>query len=115
MHEPGTWLKVARIDDLPPSGSRVVHVAGRKIALFRLSSGVIRAIDNRCPHKGGPLGEGIVSGEYVFCPLHDWKINLSDGQVQAPDTGCTETFPTQVRDGILYLLMEKAARVEVEV
>lgn len=103
-----TWMEVANLDDVPLSGSRVVHVASKKIALFRLSNGRVQAVDNRCPHKGGPLNEGIVSGEYVFCPLHDWKISLNDGIVQDPDKGCIRTFLTEVQDGTVYLFIELA-------
>jgi len=74
--------------DFPQRGGRAILHHGREFALFRLSDGTFHAIENRCPHKGGPLSEGIVSGKYVFCPLHDWKEDVTSGQVQASERGC---------------------------
>lgn len=76
---------------LPLQGRRVASPLG-ELALFRLSDGSLRAVLNRCPHKGGSLAEGIVSKDFVFCTQHDWKICLSDGQAQAPDSGCVKAF-----------------------
>ncbi|GIM46757.1 nitrite reductase NAD(P)H small subunit [Collibacillus ludicampi] len=84
------------LHDIPVQLGRVIRVGQREIALFRLSNGEIRALENRCPHKGGSLAEGIISGEYVFCPLHDRKINLSDGKVQEPDTGCVRAYQVEI-------------------
>ncbi|MFC4767469.1 nitrite reductase small subunit NirD [Effusibacillus consociatus] len=98
-------VEVATLEELPVQTGRVVKLNGREIAVFRLSSGEVRAVENRCPHKGGPLAEGIVSGEYVFCPLHDWKIDLKDGQVQAPDTGCVTTYKVDVIGNKVYISM----------
>ncbi|WP_370621857.1 nitrite reductase (NAD(P)H) small subunit [Bacillus sp. JCM 19034] len=78
---------VAYVSDLSVGVGKRVKVGEEEIALFIQNKGDVHAIQNRCPHKGGPLSEGIVSGEYVFCPLHDWKINMEDGLVQAPDKG----------------------------
>ncbi|WP_018132873.1 nitrite reductase small subunit NirD [Effusibacillus pohliae] len=98
-------LQVATLQELTVQTGRVVKVDGREIALFRLSTGEVRAVENRCPHKGGPLAEGIVCGEYVFCPLHDWKICLRDGNVQAPDNGCVTTFQVDVVNEKVYISM----------
>ncbi|TCS76073.1 nitrite reductase small subunit NirD [Effusibacillus lacus] len=98
-------VEVAKLEDLPFQTGRVVKLNGREIAVFRLSSGEVRAVENRCPHKGGPLAEGIVSGNYVFCPMHDWKINLADGKVQAPDDGCVITYEVDVKEGKVYISM----------
>lgn len=96
---------VANFDDLQPRIGREVVVDGQKIAVFRLQDDRVKAIGGVCPHKEGPLAEGIVSGEYVFCPLHDFKVSLMDGQVQEPDDGCVATYETAVEDGKVYLLM----------
>jgi nitrite reductase (NADH) small subunit len=80
---------------LPEQGKRV-SVGGRELAVFLQSDGSVRALLNRCPHKGGSLAEGIVAGPFVFCTQHDWKISLADGCAQAPDEGCTQTFPCRV-------------------
>ncbi|WP_338453278.1 nitrite reductase small subunit NirD [Niallia oryzisoli] len=91
-------MKVAKIHELPKNFGKTVIVCSHEIALFKLANGNIRALANRCPHKGGVLAEGIVSGEQVFCPMHDWKINMCDGNVQAPDFGCVKTFPVEVEN-----------------
>lgn len=102
---------VGKVDDIPTLSGKVVHVGELELALFRLSTGGIRALENRCPHKGGPLSEGIVSGSHVFCPLHDWKICVSDGMVQAPDTGCVRTFPVEVKDDEISILLSQEIRL----
>lgn len=78
--------------------SRVLKLDGIEIALFKLSDGSIKAIENSCPHKQGKLSEGILCDHHVYCPLHDWKIDLNDGQVQSPDVGCVTVFPTSIDD-----------------
>lgn len=98
-----TWTEIAKVDDIPRLGARVVRLADRTMALFRLANDQFRLTDNTCPHKGGPLAEGIVAGEFVFCPLHDWKVCLADGQAQSPDSGCTGVHSVEVREGIVYL------------
>jgi len=93
------WHMACSVEDIPQRGGRLVRAGETQIALFRLSSGVIRAIDNRCPHKQGPLAEGIISNDTIICPLHAQKIDLETGKVLAPDTGCVTTFPTKIEDG----------------
>ncbi|MCF6411318.1 nitrite reductase small subunit NirD [Pseudalkalibacillus salsuginis] len=98
-------IRIATLSELPRNLGKTVSVGPYEIALFHLGNGEIRAIENRCPHKGGVLAEGIISGEHVFCPMHDWKINVSDGNVQAPDTGCVKTFEVEVdRDEVFIIL-----------
>jgi nitrite reductase (NADH) small subunit len=96
-------VEVARLADLTVGIGQRVNVAGAEIALFKQKDGSVKAIENSCPHKGGPLSEGIVSGEHVFCPLHDWKINVSDGQVQAPDVGCVKTYTVEIEDESVFV------------
>ncbi|MCJ8014139.1 nitrite reductase small subunit NirD [Paenibacillus sp. KQZ6P-2] len=96
-------VKVIKLEDLKPQIGKEVRVLDQSIALFLLSNGEVRAVSNRCPHKNGPLAEGIVSGEFVFCPLHDWKISLITGEVQKPDDGCIKTYETAVIDGFVYV------------
>jgi len=96
---------VACFDELPPRIGREVVVDGLKIAVFRLSDNRIKAIGGVCPHKQGPLAEGIVAGEYVFCPLHEYKVSLIDGKVQEPDDGCVPTYDTLVEDNKVYVLV----------
>lgn len=94
---------VARISEIPEQTGQAITLKGWEIALFHLSGGVFYAVENRCPHKEGPLAEGIISGKYVFCPLHDWKIDTTNGQVQEPDTGCVRSFPVEVSDDRVYI------------
>lgn len=97
---------VGTLDEILPRIGREVRVGERKIAVFRLTDGRILAVDNVCPHKQGPLAEGTVSGEYVFCPLHDYKISLISGEVQEPDEGCVQTFETLVEDQNVYVMVD---------
>ncbi|MBG9733884.1 nitrite reductase small subunit NirD [Paenibacillus alvei] len=96
-------VKVIKLEELKPQIGKEVQVLDQTIAIFRLTNDEVRAVSNRCPHKNGPLAEGIVSGEFVFCPLHDWKISLTTGEVQKPDNGCITTYETAVIDGYVYI------------
>ncbi|MDQ0191734.1 nitrite reductase small subunit NirD [Paenibacillus wynnii] len=102
------WLMVS---DIESKRSRVIFIEDVEIALFKLSNGEIKAIENKCPHKGGKLSEGIVCDHHVFCPLHDWKIDLKDGQVQDPDEGCVVSLRVEANpeSGDLILYMEDEA------
>lgn len=97
------WIEIGHIDEIPRLGSRVVKSGNEKIAIFRNSDDEIFALGDKCPHKGGPLSEGMISGRTVTCPLHNWKLQLDTGQVVAPDEGCTNTYPIKVEDGQIYL------------
>jgi len=94
-----TWYKTCSVDDVPLRGGRLVRAGTTQIALFRLGNGTVRAIDNRCPHKQGPLAEGIVSNDIIICPLHALKIDLATGNVLPPDRGCVTTYPTKIEGG----------------
>jgi nitrite reductase (NADH) small subunit len=98
-------IKVAKLSELPINLGKTVILGEKEIALFRLANGDVRAIENRCPHKGGVLAEGMVSGEHVFCPMHDWKICVTDGKVQAPDTGCVKVYETAIEDGDVIVIL----------
>ena len=83
------WVRVCALQELPELGARVLDVEGLPpIAIFRTASDQVFALRDRCPHKGGPLSQGIVAGETVTCPLHGWAIALQSGQACAPDVGC---------------------------
>jgi len=96
---------VSSFDQLVERIGREINVDGQKVAVFRLSDGRVKAIGGICPHSHGPLAEGIVAGEYVFCPLHEYKVSLNDGKVQEPDDGCVETYETVIEDGQVYVLI----------
>ncbi|MFE5319478.1 nitrite reductase small subunit NirD [Paenibacillus sp. NPDC056579] len=101
---------VAHQSEITERRSRIIHVNGVEIAIFKLSGGELRAIENLCPHKNGKLSEGIVCDHHVFCPLHDWKINLDNGLVQAPDEGCVRAFQLEIDEqtGNVILLFDNA-------
>ena len=97
------WNKVALIEDIPKLGSRVVKTGKGDIALFRTADDEVFALHDRCPHKGGPLSQGIVHGRKVTCPLHGWNISLEDGNAVAPDKGCAGKLVTKLENGAVFL------------
>ena len=98
------WKKICRVNDIAVLGSRrVARPKGMDVAVFRNSEDQVFALLDRCPHKGGPLSQGIVFGETVACPLHNLTIGLADGCVRAPDEGCTPKFSCKVEGGEVYL------------
>lgn len=98
------WKLICDVDDIIPLGSRrVARAAGPDVALFRAADDHVFALLDRCPHKGGPLSQGIVFGHSVACPLHNWTIELSDGSARAPDVGCTVSFKVKTLDGQVFL------------
>ena len=97
--------KVCKLEDIPRLGARRYESAdGRTIAIFRTASDSVFALHDQCPHKGGPLSQGIVFGESVACPLHNWCIDLASGNAAAPDEGCVERFEVRVVDGHVELV-----------
>ncbi len=97
------WKSICALEDIPRLGSRVVEAAAGPIALFRTADDRVFALDDRCPHKGGPLSQGIVAGDRVTCPLHGWLIGLEDGSAVAPDVGCVKRHEARVEAGRVLL------------
>jgi nitrite reductase (NADH) small subunit len=98
------WIAICHLTDIPALGSRrVQRERGLEVAIFRTADDQVFALLDRCPHKGGPLSQGLVFGQQVACPLHNWNIDLSNGQAQAPDEGCTPRFAVEVKDGVVHL------------
>lgn len=97
------WYPVARLDAIPRLGARVVRVGEQPVALFRNSIDEVFALLDRCPHRAGPLSQGIVHGNCVTCPLHDWVIDLTSGEAIGPDEGKTTIFPVRVEEGEILL------------
>jgi nitrite reductase (NADH) small subunit len=93
------YIDIGAIADIPLRGARVVKSAAGCIAVFRTAENEAFAVDDKCPHKGGPLSQGIVFGTSVACPLHNWAIGLDDGCAKSPDEGCTPKFSVKVEDG----------------
>lgn len=97
-------MKIGALDNIPKLGARVVRSATHgDIAVFRNADDEVFALRDKCPHKGGPLSQGIVFGTKVSCPLHGWTICLDDGNAMAPDEGCVQSFPVKVEDGQILL------------
>ncbi|MGM9483272.1 nitrite reductase small subunit NirD [Roseateles sp. NT4] len=100
-----SWTHVCDLQDIPVLGSRRVRrAAGVDVALFRNADDEVFALLDRCPHKGGPLSQGIVFGRNVACPLHNWTIGLADGAAREPDEGCTPAFQVKLEGGSVFLL-----------
>ena len=97
------WVRVCARSEIPEGGGRLCTVGAIEVGVFRTSHGAILALVNRCPHKGGPLSEGIVTDHVVVCPLHGWKVDLVTGEAAAPDAGCVTRFPVDVRGEDVYL------------
>jgi nitrite reductase (NADH) small subunit len=103
-----TWIDVGALDDIPRRGARVLRAGGGCVAVFRTAGDEVYALDDRCPHKGGPLSDGIVHGASVTCPLHGWVISLETGLAQGADTGQVATWPARVEGGRVLI---EAARL----
>ncbi len=97
-------IELANISELPEKIGQVFKIDDEEIAVFRLSNGEVRAVENHSPHpNGGTLVDGLVSGEYIFCPVYDWKISLVDGKVQAPDEGQVKAYQVEVSGDKVYI------------
>ncbi len=97
------WLEITTLEEIPVLGSRVVETDTTNIAIFRSNEDQVFAIKDECPHKQGPLSQGIMHGNSVTCPLHNWKINLISGKALEPDEGCSNVYQAKVEDGKVYL------------
>ena len=110
-----TWKTICQVDDIPVLGARrVTRPQGAAVAIFRNDQDEVFALLDRCPHKGGPLSQGIVFGQSVACPLHNWTIGLCDGVAAAPDEGCTPRFAVNVVDGVVQLDEQELATLGIE-
>ncbi len=109
MEDQTLWFDVGPVAAVPQRGARTVRTPRTEIAVFRTASNEIFALENKCPHKGGPLSEGIVHGRKVACPLHNWIINLEDGEATGADRGCAKKFPVKIENGRIYIDMSALA------
>lgn len=103
------WLDICALDEINPLGSRVVAGPKGDIAIFRASDDQVFALDDRCPHKGGPLSQGLIYGKRVACPLHNWQIELESGEAVAPDQGCAHRHPVRAENGRVLLGLDSVA------
>ncbi|MBH1974667.1 MAG: nitrite reductase small subunit NirD [Rhodobacteraceae bacterium] len=104
------WIDIGALADIPQQGARVVKTAAGCVAVFRTAEDQVFAIDDACPHKGGPLSEGIVHGNSVTCPLHAWVFSLETGMAQGVDEGAVQSYPAQVEAGRILLDASRLAR-----
>jgi nitrite reductase (NADH) small subunit len=103
------WIPIGQLSDIPPRGARCVRTPAGRVAVFRTADDRVFAIDDRCPHKGGPLSQGIVHGAAVTCPLHNWVISLETGKALGADQGAVRTIPVKVEGGRLFLSLDQTA------
>ena len=112
MKKDTQWTRITPAENIPPREGRSIAVGGKNIAIFNLN-GRFLTIENECPHQGGPLCDGIVSGGTVVCPLHGWRFDLETGlAVRASLPACIKTYPTRVEDGIVLVDVGRGARME---
>lgn len=104
------WIAIGQLSDIPQRGARCIKTPHGKVAVFRTGDDRVFAIDDHCPHKGGPLSQGIVHGASVTCPLHNWVISLETGKAQGADEGAVRTIPLKTEGGTIYI----ASSVAVE-
>jgi nitrite reductase (NADH) small subunit len=109
------WVRITSCVNIPLREGRSIRIGSREIAIFNLGDRFL-AVENRCPHKGGPLSEGIVSGNVVVCPLHAWKVSLECGRVSKPADAqaCVKTYPTRVEAGIVSIQVAVASVSEIK-
>ena len=105
------WIEIIALEDIPKLGARVIKTDTMNVAVFRTNDDQVFALRDACPHRGGPLSQGIVHGTSVTCPLHNWKIDLASGKALGPDEGCANVFATKVENGkvLLALRADEAA------
>ena len=109
------WKEICKVDDIPVLGARRIERAqGGAVAIFRNAEDKVFALLDRCPHKGGPLSQGIVFGESVACPLHNWTIGLADGCARAPDEGCTPRFSIKVDSGVVHVDVDELNSIALD-
>ena len=104
------FVDIGALEDVPVQGARVFRTAQGCIAVFRTCDDRVFALEDRCPHKGGPLSEGMVHGDRVTCPLHAWAFDMNTGQAQGADEGAVRTYPVRVRNGRIQISAELMAR-----
>ena len=98
-----TWIEIGHLDDIPPQGARVVKTPKGCLAVFRTTDDSVYALDDRCPHRGGPLSNGIVHDKSVTCPLHNWVISLETGEARGADAGKVKTYALRVEDRRIFV------------
>ena len=113
MSDQQYWYRACLESDIPPRGSIRVRHGSVNIAIFKTASHQLFALEDKCPHKGGPLSAGMVHGNCVTCPLHNWDIALDSGKAQGSDEGQTTRYTVKVEDGVVLLYVDKIIRLAV--
>ncbi|MGK9452270.1 nitrite reductase small subunit NirD [Acidithiobacillus caldus] len=103
------WFPLGKVSDVPSGGGRYAETPVGQIAVLCNEDGELFAVHNHCPHRGGPLSEGFVSGKTVFCPLHNWQIDLESGKALPPDQGCVKTFLLKTENDEIWLGLPESA------
>jgi nitrite reductase (NADH) small subunit len=104
-HGSQEWFRVGRLSDISVQGARVALFPQGRVAIFRAQSGEIFAIEDECPHRQGPLSEGIVHGHSVTCPLHAWRIDLRTGEAEFPDKGCVKSYDVRIDGDFIFVAL----------
>jgi nitrite reductase (NADH) small subunit len=104
-----SWAPIGCISDIPRRGARCVETPSGRIAIFRTVDDRVFALPDRCPHKGGPLSQGIVHGAAVTCPLHNWVISLETGKALGADAGCVRTIPIRIEGDRIFIALAVTA------
>ena len=107
-----TWVRIGELSDIPVRGARCVVTPMGKIGVFRTAENDVYAIEDHCPHKGGPLTQGIVHGASVTCPLHNWVIDLETGKALGADNGQVKTLPIRLNGTVIELGLDPAMLVD---
>lgn len=102
------WIAIGQLSDIPQRGARCIKTPHGKVAVFRTGDDRVFAIEDHCPHMGGPLSQGIVHGASVTCPLHNWVISLETGKAQGADEGAVRTIPLKTEGGTIYIASSAA-------
>ncbi|MEM9330453.1 MAG: nitrite reductase small subunit NirD [Pseudomonadota bacterium] len=97
----GTWVEIGHLSDIPRQGARCIIIGEHRIAIFRTQEDELFALEDKCPHKKGPLSQGIVHDGCVTCPLHNWVISLKTGEAQGADEGSTETYSVKCKGDVV--------------
>lgn len=100
------WVSVFDLSEIPPLGARTVTLPEGRVAVFRTADDGVFAIEDKCPHKEGPLSQGIVHGNHVTCPLHNWVLDLATGSAVAPDVGCVKKFDVKLEGSSILLKVD---------
>lgn len=99
------WKKICPFEEIPRLGAKRIETKQGPIALIRTATDRFYAIADRCPHRAGPLSQGIVAGDEITCPLHGWRIDLTTGEAIAPDQGCVSRYAVKVEEDWVWIAL----------